>query len=161
MSSLLLREIMNIRMYPIIKSLAYIEKPYMDTKNYSIRSKSFDVIKEFISCLAETVPSEETMYYKDKIYSLLESIIFWKDKDLKCIFSFSDCDNANYIKLFVIPALDRVYTPTFDKEFKQMNSGEFCYEEYKKRKLEYVINQSNLYLEHAKEFMKVRNKKMK
>lgn len=155
MSSLLLREIMNIRMYPIIKSLAYIEKPYMDTKNYSIRSKSFDVIKEFITYLAETI------YYKKKIYSLLESIIFRKDKDINCIFSFSDCDNTNYIKLFVIPALDRVYTPAFDKEFKQMNSGEFCYEEYKKRKLEYVINQSNLYLENAKEFMKVRNKKMK
>lgn len=152
-------EIMAIRTYPIIKSLAYIEREC--GYDFKKRCIGFNVMKEFVNYLDDNYKDDNTEYYKEKIdFLIFDQRI--RSANGKFLDSFASRDTIGYFNTFIKSNIESVRTPEFDNKFNQKfpkyQNGDFFernyyYKVYQQLKLNYVRTQSLEYLKIAKRFI--------
>lgn len=153
--TLLVMEILPIRIYPIIRACAYIEK-IIPQYYYFTRE-----IEDFTAYLKKSIPEEDQKvdYYYDNRLTIMMHIV-----NLHHVYgdTFINRDTQKYIDTFVSKSITRVYTPEFDKKWGKLAYGDQESRTlYKDKKLKYISEESEKYLKYAKKYIRERYKEQK
>ena len=152
--SLLLLEIMPVRIYPIIPALAYMEEKIV-TSFYDLGNE----IDKFFDYLVDNIPddAQKLEYYKKRFR------IMWI-KSFGNLYGdvFINRNTKDYFNNFVLNDITSVYTPEFDKEWGYLSEGSLrSRKEYENKKTKYIYEESEKYLKYAKKYIRERYKEQK